>query len=184
MSIIKNQLYFIFHEITDEAAVYTVFEVLNNRGLYVSWLDRFKSQLMAVVFENDAGNRDEHIEQLHRIWGDIYETVGLREGVDTEALRFAATLRGYAVRKPMSEEDAVTRLMREVDTDATKTVEISKWVLEVTKAVTRVYDEFSPSKDVVIRIIQVRILATAIFLRNFSSDEEYKLLNQWGKQIV
>ena len=179
LSIIKNQLYFIFHEITDEAAVYTVFEVLNNRGLYVSWLDRFKSQLMAVVFENDAGNRDEHIEQLHRIWGDIYETVGLREGVDTEALRFAATLRGYAVRKPMSEEDAVARLMREVGTDATKTVEISKWVLEVTKAVTRVYDEFSPSKDVVIRIIQVRILATAIFLRNFSSDEEYKLLNQW-----
>ena len=75
LSIIKNQLYFILHEITDEGAVYTVFEVLNNRGLYVSWLDRFKSQLMAVVFENDAGNRDEHIEQLHRIWGDIYETV-------------------------------------------------------------------------------------------------------------
>lgn len=181
LNIIKNQLYFIFHEITDEAAVYTVFEVLNNRGLYVSWLDRFKSQLMSVVFENDAGNRDEHIEQLHRIWGDIYETVGLREGLDTEALRFAATLRGYAVRRPMSEEDAVTRLMSEVGTDATKTIDISKWVLEVTKAVKRVYDDFSPSKEVIIKIIQVRILATAIFLRDFPEKDERKLLNQWEK---
>ena len=106
---------------------------------------------------------------------------GLREELDTEALRFAATLRGYAVRRPMSEEDAVTRLMSEVGTDATKTIEISKWVLEVTKAVKRVYDDFSPSKDVVIKIIQVRILATAIFLRNFPLDEEHKLLNQWEK---
>ena len=181
LSIIKNQLYFIFHEITDEAAVYTVFEVLNNRGLYVSWLDRFKSQLMAVVFENDAGNRDEHIEQLHQIWGEIYEAVGLREGLDTEALRFAATLRGHAVRKPLSEEDAVNRLMSEVGTDAAKTVEVSNWVLEVTKAVKRVYDDFSPSKDVVIRIIQVRFLATAIFLRRLPAAAECKLLNQWEK---
>ena len=179
LSIIKNQLYFIFHEITDEAAVYTVFEVLNNRGLYVSWLDRFKSKLMAVVFENDAGNRDEHIKQLHQIWGAIYEVVGLREGLDTEALRFAATLRGYPTRRPVSEEVAVNRLISEVGTDTAKTIEISNWVLEVTKALKRVHDEFSPSKDVVTKIIQVRILATAIFLRNFPEDTERELLNQW-----
>ena len=181
LSIIKNQLYFIFHEITDEASVYTVFEVLNNRGLYVSWLDRFKSKLMAVVFENDAGNSKEHIERLHRIWGEIYEAVGLREGLDTEALRFAATLRGAPVGEPLSEEKAVNRLMYEVGTNAAKTVEISNWVLKVTKAVKRVYDDFSPSKEVVINIIQVRILATAIFLRRLPVEVEYKLLNQWEK---
>lgn len=179
LGIIKNQLYFIFHEIAEEAAVYTVFEVLNNRGLYVSWLDRFKSKLMAVVFENDAGNRDEHIKQLHQIWGAIYEVVGLREGLDTEALRFAATLRGYPDRRPVSEEVAVNRLISEVGTDAAKTIEISNWVLEVTKALKRVHDGFSPFKDVVIKIIQVRILATAIFLRNFPEDTERELLNQW-----
>lgn len=57
--------------------------------------------------------------------------------------------------------------MDEVGTDAAKTIEISNWVLEVTKAVKRVNENFSPSKDVVIKIIQVRILATAIFLRRF-----------------
>ncbi len=180
LSIIKNQLYFIFHEITDEAAVYTVFEVLNNRGLYVSWLDRFKSQLMAVVFENNAGNRDEHIEQLHRIWGGIYETVGLREGLDSEALRFSATLKDYR-KSILNEEKSVNELMAEVGTDAASTIEISNWVLDVTKSLKRVHDVFSPSKQVVINIIQVRLLATAIFLRKFPSEEECKLLDQWEK---
>ena len=181
LSIIKNQLYFIFHEITDEASVYTVFEVLNNRGLYVSWLDRFKSKLMAVVYENDAGNRDEHIQRLHQIWGDIYETVGLREGLDTEALRFAAALRGDSVRSLKNEEKSVSQLMDEVGTDAAKTIEISNWVLDVTKAVKRVNENFRPSKEVVIKIIQVRILATAIFLRRFPGSDESDLLDQWEK---
>jgi hypothetical protein len=38
-SIVKNRLTFIFHEIDDEATVYSVFEVLNSRGLSVPWLD-------------------------------------------------------------------------------------------------------------------------------------------------
>ena len=37
---VKNKIRFIFHEISDEALVYTVFEVLNSRGLDVSWFDR------------------------------------------------------------------------------------------------------------------------------------------------
>ena len=71
LSIVKNQLTFIFHEIDDEAAVYTVFEVLNNRGLQVSSLDKLKSMLMSVAFEDNQGNADEHIAELHRIWGEI-----------------------------------------------------------------------------------------------------------------
>ena len=181
LGIIKNQLYFIFHEITDEAAVYTVFEVLNDRGLTVTPLDKLKSKLMAVVFENDAGNSKEHIKQLHQIWGNIYETVGLSEGLAAEALRFTATLRGFPVGKTVQEEDAVTQLMREVGTDATKTIKISNWVLEVTKAIKRVYDDFSPSKDVVIKIIQVRMLATAIFLRRLPQEAERELINQWER---
>ena len=189
LRIIKNQLHFVFHKITHEASVYTVFEVLNDRGLTVTPLDKLKSKLMAVVFENDAGNKEEHIKRLHQIWGDIYETVGLREGLDTEALQFAATLRGNPVGKTVQQEDAVSQFMREVvpdpsdstKTDPAKTIEISKWMLEVTKAIKRVYDVFSPSKDVVINIIQVRMLATAIFLRRLPQKEERDLLNQLEK---
>ena len=88
LRIIKNQLTFIFHEIDDKAAVYTVFEVLNNRGLHVSWLDRLKNMLMSIAFEDNQGNSSEHIYELHRIWGQIYEAIGLRQGSSTESLRF------------------------------------------------------------------------------------------------
>ena len=50
---LKNNLTFILHEIDDESLVYTVFEVLNSRGLDVSWFDRLKSMLMAVVFKTN-----------------------------------------------------------------------------------------------------------------------------------
>ena len=93
LRLLKNQLWFVFHETHDVKTVYTVFEVLNDRGLPVSWLAKLKSRLMEVVFESDQGNSSEHIEELHRIWGAFYGTVGLRERIDIEALTFAATLR-------------------------------------------------------------------------------------------
>ncbi|MGI8552724.1 MAG: hypothetical protein ACR2PL_18345, partial [Dehalococcoidia bacterium] len=61
VSLLKNQLTCIFHEISDEALVYSVFEVLNSRGLEVSWFDRVKSMLMAIVFETGGENKHELI---------------------------------------------------------------------------------------------------------------------------
>ncbi len=43
LALLKNRLHFLLHEIDEENAVYTVFEVLNSRGLDVSWIDRLKS---------------------------------------------------------------------------------------------------------------------------------------------
>lgn len=93
LRILKNQLTFIFHEIDNEVAVYTVFEVLNNRGLNVSWFDRLKSMLMSIAFEDDQGNSSEHIDELHQIWGNIYETMGNDRGLSKESLTFGATLK-------------------------------------------------------------------------------------------
>ena len=119
LRILKNQLTFIFHELDDEAAVYTVFEVLNNRGLHVSWLDRLKSMLMALAFEQSNGNQDEHINELHEIWGSIYEAIGLRQGMSTEALRFAATLNSASrLSKTFGEEMAVESLVSRCEGDA------------------------------------------------------------------
>ena len=178
LRLLKNQLYFIFHETHDEEAVYTVFEVLNNRGLEVSWLAKLKSRLMEVVFETDQGNRSEHIDELHRIWGAFYGTVGLREGVDTEALTFAATLRSHRVSKIRGEGDAVEGLIKEVDTNLTKTIEISNWLLKVVKAVNRLQGEM---RQPVTKIRHARLLAVSIILRDFPDDEERKLLDQWEK---
>ena len=182
LSIIKNQLRFIFHEITDEAAVYTVFEVLNNRGLYVSWLDRLKSMLMAVVFEDNQGNYAEHIKELHQIWSAIYETVGLHEALDTESLRFAATLRlNRSGRKLLSEEMSFNRIKSYVGDSTVRTIEISKWLLEVTKVVKQIHVDMQPYKAVVTRIVHVRFLAVSILLRNFEEAEETRLLTEWER---
>jgi hypothetical protein len=180
--IVKNQLKFIFHEINDESAVYTVFEVLNNRGLHVSWLDRLKSRLMSVAFEDNQGNSAEHIEELHRIWGNIYEAIGLRQGLSTEALRFGATLKSPSrISKPLGEEDAVESLTKQVDTNAFKAREVSNWLLEVTKAVDKFLGDMKHSRDAVTAISHARLLAVAIILRAFPSNQETEFLNQWEK---
>lgn len=178
LRLLKNQLWFIFHETHDEEAVYTVFEVLNNRGLEVSWLAKLKSRLMEVVFETDQGNRAEHIDKLHRIWGAFYGIVGLREGLDTETLTFAATLRSYRVSKILGDGNAVERLMKEVDMNVAKTIEISNWLLKVVNAVNRLQEEMRQS---VTKIRHARLLAVAIMLRDFPDEEERKLLDQWEK---
>ena len=179
LSLLKNQLWFILHETDDVEAVYTVFEVLNNRGLEVSWLAKLKSRLMEVVSDAEHGNHVEHIEELHQIWGAFYGNVGLREGIDIEALRFAATLRyRHQVSKVLNEGEAVNSLMCEVNANVAKTIEISDWLLKVVNTINKLHEEM---KQPVTKIRHARLLAIAIILRNFPEEKERKLLNQWEK---
>lgn len=179
-SIVKNRLTFIFHEVDDEATVYTVFEVLNSRGLPVPWVDRLKSLLMAIAFEGDSGNKDETIDELHGIWEGIYRTIGLRQDLSTEALRFAATLRSDSQRsKPLGEEEAVGSLIQRCGGDPAKAIETSQWFLQVAHAVER----FTTSRrsEAVTGIAHARLLAIAIVLTEFPEDKEAKLLRLWEK---
>lgn len=182
LTIVKNQLHFIFYQITDEASVYTVFETLNDRGLDVSWLDKLKNRLMAVVFEENQGNRDEHIHELHEIWGDIYQTVGLQQGLSTEALRFGATLTSSTpLSKPLGEEGAVRSFTEQVGTSTSETLEVSNWLLKVTKAVDKFLGDMRGSREAVTEIAHARLLAVAILLSDFSANDKTKLLNEWEK---
>ena len=179
LSLLKNQLWFILHQTDDVETVYTVFEVLNNRGLEVSWLVKLKSRLMEVVSDAGQDNRIEHIEELHRIWGAFYGTVGLREGVDVEALTFAATLiYQYRASKVFGEGRSVECLMDKVDRKPAKTIEISNWLLKVVNAVNRLQEEM---REPVTKIRHARLLAVSIILRDFPDADERKLLDQWEK---
>lgn len=181
LRIIKNQLTFIFHEIDNEATVYTVFEVLNNRGLRVSWRDRLKSMLMAVAFQTSKGNADEHIDELHNIWGTIFETIGLRQGMSAEALKFAATLKSEArPSKPLGDENAVELLVDICGNSAVKSIELSKWILKVAGAVDKFLEDTRRSKAIT-SIAQARPLAVAIYLSGFSAEEKWDLLTAWEK---
>lgn len=179
-TLLKNRLYFLLHEVEDEKLVYTVFEVLNSRGLDVSWMDRLKSILMGNAFELKKSNSQGVIDELHTTWRFIYSTIGLRQGMSTEALRYAATLRTTeAPRRPLGEKDAVESLRQDATT--AKTIrETAAWLLRVTEACDSVVG--NSRINAVTRISQARLLATAIHLRDdLSPSDRESLLKRWEK---
>lgn len=180
VALLKNRLFFLLHEIEDEKAVYTVFEVLNSRGLEVSWLDRMKSILMGLAFELPNINNEGLISDLHKVWRDVYATIGLRQGLSTEALRFAATLCAVsAPSKPLGEKDAVEEL-RCSATNAKQIRKIADWIRRVTNACNVVVA--NSRLNAVTRISQARMLAVAIHLRDDIEERERdELLAVWEK---
>ena len=179
VTLLLNRLTFIFHEIGDEALVYTVFEVLNSRGLDVSWFDRLKSMLMAIVFESETGNTSETINEVHQLWAQIYGRVGLRLGLSTESLRFAATLRSpKRPNRPLGEEDAASLLHNQSKEGPKQVIETTKWLKDVTDAV----DELVANRrrNAVTRIGQARMVAASVHLRqDFTGEERAKILHRW-----
>lgn len=179
-TILKNRLFFLLHEIDREETVYTVFEVLNSRGMEVSWFDRLKSILMGIAYELDGANNERLIKDLHIIWRDIYSVIGLRKGLSSEALRFAATLHTNEMpNRPLGEKDAVELLRSGLDSP--KSVRSSaSWLLEVTTACNKLAG--NSRINAVTRISQARLLAISILLRNDLSEENRsKLLSCWER---
>ena len=179
-ALLKNRLFFLLHEIEDEQMVYTVFEVLNSRGLDVSWLDRLKSILMGAAFELKNVNLDGLVKELHTVWRSIYSVIGLHQGQSTEVLRFAATLHVTETpNRPLGERDAVEELQRATGT-AKKIRDVAAWLLRVTKALDTVTG--STRLNAVTRVSQARLLATAIHLREDITPKQRKqLLSRWEK---
>jgi hypothetical protein len=179
-ALLKNRLFFLLHEVDDEKSVYTVFEVLNSRGLDVSWIDRLKSILMGTAFELKNANQPGLIHDLHTTWREIYEVIGLRQGLSTESLRFAATLRApESQNRPLGEEDSV-ELLRALAHSAKQIREQAAWLLRVATACDLV--TASPRLNAVTRISQARLLATAIHLRtDISEKQRATLLARWEK---
>ena len=179
-ALLKNRLFFLLHETEDEQTVYTVFEVLNSRGLAVSWLDRLKSILMGTAFELKNANLEGLVKDLHTVWRDIYSVIGLRQGLSTEALRFAATLNvTEPPNRPLGERDAVAELRRATET-AKKVRAVAAWLLRVTEACNTVTG--NSRLNAVTRISHARLLATAIHLReDITPNQRQQLLSRWEK---
>ena len=178
VSLLNNRLTFVFYEIGDESLVYTVFEVLNSRGLEVSWFDRLKSNLMAIVFDSEEGN-NEVIDEIHQLWRQMYECVGLRLGQSTESMVFAATL--WTPERPnrtLSPEGAARLLTDRSKRGSEEVIATTQWLREVTVAVDSLAADVRTGT--VRRTAQARIVATAVNLRgDFSDDERERILRRW-----
>lgn len=180
---VKNRLDFIFYVLEDAGAVYTVFEVLNSRGLAVAWLDKCKSKLLGIIFEKcpDAIARENMII-MHEIWSKIYSVIGKRVVPDNEILAAAATLYypDASLGKPLSVEKSVDIFTDIAMQDYTKAVEISKWILSVAKALSKL--RANPRLKAVTDIAHARILAIAIELApHFNDIERKEVLDKWEK---
>ena len=182
VTLLKNQLTFILHVIEDESLVYTVFEVLNSRGLDVSWLDRLKSMLMALVFEQGS-NKSEIIDEIHSLWAKIYNLIGLRPELDTESLRFAATLRNpQPPSRQLSKKDAAHLLHDQSCDGHDRVIETTCWIKSVTEAVDQLKNNHSGMDAVITKNYQARMVATAVYLRgDFDKDERDGILRRWEK---
>lgn len=180
-AILKNRLRFIFHEIGDEAIVYTVFEVLNSRGLDVAWLDRTKSALMAVAFEKRKGRaKSGLIAELHSCWSEIYRALGLHQGLSSESLTFAATLRGdVATSKVLGKEASLKTLVDMTKSSAKETLTVSSWMLDVTRTVEALWSD--RRRAAVTKISHARLLAAAIQLSKYDEGDKLRLLEQWER---
>lgn len=179
LALIRNRLSVIFHEIEDESLVYTVFEVLNSRGLDVTWFDKLKAMLMAVVFEHgDGGGKKATIAELHNIWKDIYRVIGTRQNLNRETVRFAGTLRASEQpNRPLGEENAVAEMMGQCGKQAKNAVDFSKWILRITEAEHALLENHR--LRAVTSIVQARLVAIAILVRGFPEAVQADLLRKW-----
>lgn len=180
--IIRHRLWAIFHTVDDEGLVYRVFEVLNSRGLDVASIDKLKSQLMGLVFEHGANaGRDEAVQELHRIWQDIYRTIG-KQRFTTETLRFAATLKmakDIAHRRPLDEQNSLLTLVGVAGRKPKQIIDCAKWLQAVVNAEDKLLAHHR--WRAVTRILQARLVAIAVLLRNFSPSEEADILGRWER---
>jgi len=180
--VLFHRLTFIVHTLADERLVYTVFEVLNSRGLPVAWIDKLKSMLMAVAFEN--GDPDSaHLNELHEVWKDVYRALGLRQAASDEALRFAAVLLTGRVHKGrfLNLQGATEEMRDWCQQNTTKAIEASRWLSTVVEALNGLNERAALAP--LMGISQARFVALAIQLSDLSEADKWTCMAQWEKTI-
>jgi len=180
--LIRNDLYFILHILEDEASVYTVFEVLNSRGLAVDWLDKCKSILMGIAFEQSSDNKimlEDKLSYLRRYWSSIYEEIGVLNIDGKEIVSFAATLFNPHQHSKIMKIDAAIDYFKEICLeDVDNVLEVSKWLYDVTNQLKTI--ELNVKKKAVNKVIQARFLQVAINLSiHINNDEQKEVLKLW-----
>ncbi len=191
LSLLKNYLYFIFQSLEDKGAVYTIFEVLNSRGLVVDWLDKCKSLLMGLLYEYsanlDAGVFEIHLGVLHNYWSNIYNEIGLQSISGQEIIRFAATLKENSnTGRTLSAEDSLeffreNCISSQIPAQVIRKIEENTlWLKKVTTCLSNLHKD--KRRIAVSEITQARLLAVSIMLRDdFEATLTTKLLDQWER---
>lgn len=182
MRLVLHRLGFVVFDVEDNRVVYTIFEVLNSRGLAVDWLDKTKSVLMGRMYELSASQSATagEIDALQAIWGQIYREIAKEDVPGTEILSVTATLYyGPGQGKPRSAEASLDLLKAEC-TSFDKPRQISMRLADVARKLVTLYS--SPHLGPVTEILHARLLAVAIMsAAGVNEHERQKLLEQWER---
>jgi len=182
MRLVLHRLGFVIFDTVDTRAVYTLFEVLNSRGLAVDWLDKTKSTLMGRAFELNpsAAAANAAIADLQKLWGKIYDALAEENVSGEEVLRITSTIYyGPEQGKPRSAEESLDEIRNACDTPQ-KPEQITLRLLRITELVTDIYRR--AQWDVLTEILHSRVLVVALSLANGVSDSErQKLFQQWER---
>lgn len=182
MRLILHRLGFVVYDTEDSRVVYTLFEVLNSRGLAVDWLDKTKSVLMGKAYElcESALTQLAEIENLQKIWSKIYVELAKDDIPGDEILRIAATLYyGPGQGKPRPAEESLELLRNECRLP-TSPSQISERLLDVARKLASLYAKVQ--LGAVTDIFQARLLAVAILSApGVDEQERGKLLDEWER---
>lgn len=182
LRLVQNRLGFVIFDTEDSGIVYSIFEVLNSRGLAVDWLDKCKSILMGRAFElaKTPEASEAAISGLQKLWGNIYLEISKRSVPGEEILRVAATLQfGPSRGKPQPPDNAL-QSYRAACTTADKPREISSALLDVASKLVSLGSQrvLGP----VTHILHARILAIALMSTNCVNEKERtRVLDQWER---
>jgi len=182
MRLVLHRLGFVVYDTEDSRIVYTLFEVLNSRGLAVDWLDKTKSVLMGKTYEL-CGSQSAtlaEIENLQKLWGKIYQVLAKEDIPGDEILRIAATIYyGPGQGKPRPADESLELLRKECKTCGSP-AQISDRLLGVAQKLARLYS--NEQLNAVTDILQARLLGVAILsAQHVDEGERVKLLSQWER---
>ncbi|MGA7477021.1 MAG: DUF262 domain-containing HNH endonuclease family protein [Thermoplasmata archaeon] len=185
LRLIKNRLGFVVYDTEDSRLVYSLFEVLNSRGLAVDWLDKCKSVLMGKAF-GLAGSPDAAaaaIQTLQSIWGDIYRRMADASVDGEEILRVAAALYYSPPRGKPPRADEAMDVLAERCTAFEEPMNIGHNLRDVASKLVEL------DKDVFLgpatKILQARILAVSIqSAPTLSEREKEAALSQWERIAI
>ena len=163
LDLLKNRIKFVFFVLEDPGAVYTVFEVLNSRGLNVDWLDKMKSTLMGVAFEKKRKLPAGELDNVENEWTEIYRVLGGERVSDADVLTIAANVTSdEPPSKGFQEENALEFFREEARQDRLTPLETSRLLRRVVTSLDQFLED--PRHRAVCRVKQPRLLAAALLL--------------------
>lgn len=182
LRLVSNRLGFVIFDTEDKKIVYSVFEVLNSRGLEVDWLDKCKSTLMERAFElaasEDAATAS--IDSLQNLWGEIYREIADINISGEQILRVAGTLHFGDYRGKPRPADMTLESFRDACDAADKPRQLAENILDVAKKLVGLQKDIflGPVTDV----LHARILAVAILSTDcLTGLERKKVMDQWER---